>query len=165
MITIMGIDPGAKGAFAILNGDSITAEIMPLLPNGELDVKELIRLISHYSKDVTYAYFEKAQIRQKQMGQFSFIRNFGVIEGILACFGINTIVVPSGTWSKEFDHGVIEKVLAKRKRLIKVARRSIAEKLYPGIDMKRTPACRFSDEGIVDALLIATYGWNKNKNR
>lgn len=159
---ILGIDPGASGAFALLDGESVIVEIMPLDEDGKLDLKELNRLLRAYADQITYAYLEEAQIRMAQGGQLSFIRNFGIIEGMLACLGVKTTVVRAGLWSKEFDHGVTEKVLKKRKKMIKVARRGIAESLYPGIDLLRTPNCKFPDEGIVDALLIATYGWRKH---
>lgn len=159
---ILGIDPGSSGAFALLGKEDLIVEPMPV-KDGYFDVQELNRLLRHYADQVTYCYLEQAQIRSMQAGQFSFARNFGVIEGMLACLGIKYMVVRANEWSAEFDHKVTEKNLKKRKKLIKIARRGIAQSLYPGIDLKRTPNCKFQDEGIVDALLIATWGWRKHQ--
>ncbi len=164
---ICAIDGGAKGAFAFIDGESVIVEPMPQTADGKVDLKELTRLFRHYADQITYCYLEKGGMRPRQSTQstFAFGRNFGILEGMLACLRINYIVVTPQLWSKEFDHKVTEKNVQKRKRMIKVARRAIVAKLYPGIDLKKTSQCKTPDEGIVDALLIATYGWNKHNKK
>jgi hypothetical protein len=161
---VAGIDPGLTGGFALRSEDSIILEPLPVL-DGRLDLAELNRLFRFYADQITHAYLEQSGTRPGQSAQsgFSTARGFGNLEGMLACLGIKYTTVRPQEWSPKYDHGVQEKELSKRYTLIKKARAKIAQELYPGIDMKRTPQCKGPDSGLVDALLIATWGWEKHK--
>jgi hypothetical protein len=162
---VLGIDPGKTGGFAVLDGDSVIVEPMPANDDG-IDLPELNRLLRHYADHVTLCYLEMAGMRPKQSTQstFAFGRNFGIIEGMLSALHIKYKIIRPDTWSKNYEHGVTEKVPAKRKAKIKVARRGIVAKLYPGIDLRKSERSSTPDEGMVDALLIADFGWNQQKH-
>ena len=161
---IVGIDPGLTGGFAIRTVNSIILETLPTL-DGRLDLPELNRLFRHYADQITHAYLELSGTRPGQSAQsgFSTARGFGNLEGMLACLGVAYTAIRPQQWSPSYDHGVTEKKLSKRYALIKKSRARIAQELYPGIDMKRTPQCKNPDSGLVNALLIADFGWQKHK--
>lgn len=158
---ILGIDPGRSGAFAFREKDGITLEIMPTNEHG-IDWDEVFNILSHYRYHITRCYLEQASIRPGQASQATTIRNGAVLEGILISLKIPYSMIRPSDWSVMYDHGVKEKNKEKRKRLIKIARRSIAANLYPDIDLRKSSRSKIADEGIVDAILIADYGFNKH---
>jgi hypothetical protein len=162
MMTVMAIDPGLTGAFAIIDRDSVIVEPMPNNADGKIDLQELKRLFMHYASSITHCYIEMSTMRPGQSAQstFSTGRTFGTLEGMLVCLGIKYTPIQSSVWSKAYDHGVTEKVASKRYPLIKKARRGIVAELYPNIDLRRTKNCKNADSGMVDALLLARYGFN-----
>lgn len=160
--TILGIDPGKEGGFAVLDGDSVIVEPMPLTDDGDLDVPELHRLIAYYAPSVSRCYLEMASMRPNQSGQFLIGRNFGKLEAVLVLAGVKFELVQPQTWSAHYPHGVTETDRAKRYKAIKAARRRIVAGLYPGIDLKKTARSTTDHEGMVDALLIADYGFRIN---
>lgn len=155
---VMGIDPGKQGAFAVLDGDSVIVEPMPLTEDGALDLYEIARLFRYYANELTHAYLELQSIRPMQAGQFQVGRGFGNLEGMLSCLRMSYTVLKPQDWSRFYEHGVNEKNIKKRYPLIKKARREIVARLYPGIDLRKSADCRVAHEGMVDALLIADYG-------
>lgn len=156
-MTILGVDPGLEGGFAILDGDSVIVEPMPVGEEG-LDVQELYRLLSHYAPLVSACYLELQQMRPQQSGQFTIGRNFGKIEALLTVCHIKYQTVRPADWSKHYAHGITEKDPHKRYTAIKQARREIAATLYPGIDLRKSERAKLPHDGLVDALLIADYG-------
>lgn len=86
---------------------------------------------------------------------------FGQLEAILSTLGIRYQTIRSNTWSKTFPHGVEEENASKRYRLIKNARGEIAQRLFPGVDLKLNPTDRKPHDGMVDALLIAEHGYRQ----
>lgn len=85
--------------------------------------------------------------------------HFGELRGILVALGIPYALIQPQTWSEEFAHGVEEKDKLKRYRAIKVARKKIATDLFPGIDLRESDRCKTPHEGMVDALLLAEFGY------
>lgn len=161
-MTILGIDPGLEGGLAILDGDSVILEPMPTTDAG-LDVVELSRLLAHYAPQVTRAYLEMQQLRPQQQGQFTIGRNFGKLEGALIINRVPYQLVRPADWSKQYAHGVTETDHNKRTKAIKDSRRMIAQRLFPGIDLRKTERSTTAHDGLVDSLLIAHYGWNLNR--
>lgn len=162
---VLGIDPGLEGGFAILDGDSVVVEPMPQGKDGKLDVQELARLLAHYAPRVTRCYLERVGSRpgQGSVSTFTFGKGYGILIGLLVALGVRYEEVLPQVWSKHYEHGITEREPNKRQRLIKAARRDIVATLYPGIDLKKTARSTVFHEGMVDALLIADYGWRLNK--
>lgn len=78
---------------------------------------------------------------------FSFGRNFGFILGLLTAFRIPYELVRPQKWKREFS------CTSDKNTSIEVAQR-----LYPGVDLRRTPKCVKPHDGICEALLMACYG-------
>lgn len=158
--SVIGIDPGNEGALAFLDEESVILEPMPLRPDGKPDLVELSRLLAHYAPQATRVYLEVPGIRPRQSPQTTAPqwRTFGRIEGVLAVLRAPVFLIRPEVWSKEYSHGVTEKDKHKRYQAIKKARREIAAKLYPGIDLRKNDKSAVPHGGIVDALLLADYG-------
>lgn len=165
MITILAIDPGKTGASCILDRDSVLLEPLPMTEKGELDLRALIAYLTHYAQDITMAYLEIPGTRPGESPHHSgqSFRSFGRIEGVLAALCIPMTAIYPQQWSKDFPHGVTEKDVKKRYKLIKIVRREIAAKLYPGIDMRATEGSTLPADGMVDAILIARWGMQQQK--
>lgn len=78
---------------------------------------------------------------------FSFGQNFGFILGLLTAFRIPYELVRPQKWKKEFS------CTSDKNTSIEVAQR-----LFPGVDLRRTPQCRKPHDGICEALLMAEWG-------
>lgn len=77
---------------------------------------------------------------------FSFGRNFGFILGLLTAFRIPYELVRPQKWKKEFS------CTSDKNTSIEVAQR-----MFPGVDLRRTPKCQKPHDGIAEALLMASY--------
>lgn len=163
--TICAIDPGNEGAIAVLDGDSVILEPMPQDARGRPDLVELKRLLTHYVPRATRVYLELAGVRPGEAPQRVAVqwRNFGRIEGILTAFGTPVVTIRGDQWGPAYEHGVTETDRKKRYKAIKKARREIASRLYPGIDLRKNAQCEVPHEGLVDALLIADWGMKQTQ--
>jgi hypothetical protein len=159
---ILGVDPGMEGAVCILDDDSVILEVMPT-KDGLIDVVELGHILRPYAPMITKAYLEGASLRPMQQGQFKIGQNFGRIQAVLEYMGIWALTVRPQDWSKDYDHGVVEKDKKKRYGLIKKARARIAQGLFPEINLMATTGSYVPHDGLVDALLIANWGWSIHK--
>lgn len=166
MIWILGIDPGLKGAFTVrdLEGTFFNFYEMPVVGSeiNIVGIRDLIREIIREAKlnDARLkAYVEKVSSRPGNAAQamVKFGTGFGVILGVLVCNDIALVLVPPQTWSKELHQGVDGKLEAKKKSHI------AAQRLFPSVNLKRTPKCKKDDEGYIDSLLLAEFGARKER--
>lgn len=151
---IIGVDPGATGAFAILDTDTRrlvlidmpTAKIKrgPRTVN-QVDAVRLAELLSPHIEDGIRAIIEKVHSMPGQgvASTFSFGRAAGIIEGVLAALGVPFSLVPPATWTKKM-------------RLFggKDGSRLKAQELFPD---QAHLFSRKKDDGRADATLIACY--------
>lgn len=157
---ILGVDPGLQGGIAIREDDSVILEVMPLL-NGTIDVLELGRILQPFACQIQRCYLEASSLRPMQSGQFQIGRGYGRIEAVLDMLKIPTTTIRPQEWSKAYDHGASAKDKHERYKQIKVARKKIAERVYPGINFLATQRSTVSHEGLVDAALIADWGFTQ----
>lgn len=156
-MAILGIDPGLEGGLALVNqGGSAVYEPMPTLAakKGDiLDLPSLTRWLKAHKSSIEIAYLEMVASRPGQSAPsvFKFGRGYGAIEGILTALEIPYQLVPPKQWCK-LMHAGIEAADPKQKSLIAVSR------LFPGIDLRATPRSKKPHDGMVDALLIASFG-------
>lgn len=150
---IIGIDPGAMGAIAVLDNGSIFGIYdMPimLIRRGKTDKKIVdgyaLRTLPITMADVLAAYIEQVGgiPGQSASAAFNFGRSAGIPEGWLKCNGVRVEEVPPGTW----------------KRALKVnggkdGARAMASRLWPD---SAHLFKRVKDDGRAEAALIAEYG-------
>ena len=144
MKTYIGIDPGAKGALALLR-DGETEVV-------SYDPERYIAALGRLKSAESVACVEKvgAMPGQGVTSMFSFGKNAGFIEGILQTYGIPYQLVPPQTWKKEFQ-------LHKSKQ----DSISVCKRLFPNANLLPTEKCRKENDGMAEALLMAEYARRK----
>ena len=145
MKVAIGCDPGKSGALAILY-ESGVAWAVPF------DEAEYIKAIETVKDFQCIACVEKvgAMPGQGVTSMFSFGKNAGFIEGVLQSFGIPYQLVPPQTWKKEFQLNS-----SKQKSI------DVCKKLFPNVNLFRTPKCRTESDGLAEAVLMAEYAKRK----
>lgn len=156
MKVLIGIDPGLRGAIAVLAGrDLVHVADMPVVPvswagktRNEVSpalLYSLLASIQHEHGKATMAVVERVSA-SPQMGRtsaFRFGEGYGAVNAVLACAGISAETVVPGKWKKAL--GLTS---------VKDASRGLA--------MKRWPDCaemfeRKKDDGRAEAALLAEY--------
>lgn len=137
-----GFDPGKDGAAAFLwNGE---LHVVPF------DKDEYIRTVLDFKHKgfKVYAVVEHvgAMPGQGVTSCFSFGESFGWLQGMLDALGVSYELVRPAKWKKEFS------CTSDKNTSIEVAKR-----LFPGVNLKRTPRCTKDHDGLAEALLLATY--------
>lgn len=153
MKVFIGIDPGKDGAMAILG----YRETPILIPFDETEYANQLRRLDPFGPraGVTttdpltpFCVIEhvNAMPGQGVTSCFSFGQNFGFILGLLTAFRIPYELVRPQKWKKEFS------CTSDKNTSIEVAKR-----LFPGVDLRRTPKCTKPHDGIAEALLMAEF--------
>lgn len=144
-MVIIGVDPGKKGGFAVIKGNSVQVFAW----DDNAFVEELRRTVSDSFDDGIVAYVEKvgAMPGQGVVSMFHFGHSAGFIEGVLAAFNIETVLVSPQKWKKSFDLGS-----DKQKSIEK------CQELYPKLSLLPTSRCKKPSDGMAEAILIAEYG-------
>ena len=134
--TIVGIDPGATGAIAMIQ-PMVEVWDMPATPH------DLATLMRTFDANTTRVYVEKQWARPTDGKTFAFTlgQGYGEIIGVLATLGVAFNLVAPTTWKRVL--GVTEKADSRRK----------AQELYPTASLARV-----KDHGRAEALLIAEWG-------
>jgi crossover junction endodeoxyribonuclease RuvC len=143
-----GIDPGRDGALAILG----YRDTPILIPFSETEYANQLRRLTLVTRnDVGGSVFCVVEHVNAMPGQgvtscFSFGQNFGFILGLLTAFCHPYELVRPQKWKKVFS------CTSDKNTSIEVAQR-----LFPGVDLRRTPKCLKPHNGICEALLMAEY--------
>lgn len=149
MISV-GIDPGAKGAFAVLeDGDPV---LVKPWDRGDFIGAMLGLKLETGGGKVLRICVEKvgAMHGQGVTSMFTFGKSAGFIEGVLEALGLSYQLVPPLVWKKEFS-------LSKDKQQsIEVCRR-----LFPSADLLPTDRSKKPSDGMAEALLMAEYARRK----
>lgn len=144
---VMGVDPGATGAWALVNDGWATVHDCPMF-GGILSESGRI-LLRRAQPGLVCAYVEYAASRPGQGGRsiFSFGVNYGAWLGVLSYEGVRVEIVTPGVWKKYYG-------------LTRDKDESLAKALevFPAMAKELT---RKKDHGRAEALLIAEYGRRK----
>lgn len=162
----VGIDNGLSGAVAFLFDDGVELFKMPLLEVGKKTLIDDLMLrqtilaatFGPPAKPV-HVTFEQGQL-QPAFGckvNFSQGYSFGVIATVMrqnnwACTALNP-----KDWMKEMHLGVRKAGMDTKSASLEACRR-----LYPTVSLLPTPRCTKPDDGMAEALLMAT--WAKRHN-
>ena len=171
MTTIIGIDPGLKGAIAFLDGarDEVWIEPTPTLSAKEYDEGRMWGLIHERSSHWDIAYIEQVQAFPTQ-GRSSAVKS-GIGQGlwrmVLTSMDIPYTIVSPRKWQRVMFAGIPKQYkpqrgvpLTKCRPILATKLMSIiaAKRLFPGVSLRRTDKCKKDDHNMADALLIAAYG-------
>jgi len=146
----VGVDPGKSGSMAVLYIAGDGYHVLVLRPFGEAEFLAELRNVERLAKSgvVVKAVVEHVggMPGQSAPASFNFGDNFGFTRGLLTALGIPYELVRPQKWKKEFS------CTSDKNTAIDVAKR-----LFPGVDLKRTPRCQKDDDGHAEALLMAEY--------
>lgn len=140
-MTFIGIDPGKKGAIAIIYEDG-AAEVAPM------DAAHYRTILACVDEHTTVCALERVSARPGQgvVSMFSFGESYGYLQGLLDAYQIPYELVTPQRWKKAFE------VTGDKNSSIAVAKR-----LFPGVSLLRTVNSRKDDDGMAEALLLAEY--------
>ncbi len=142
-MTIIGIDPGATGALAILDGLGLDVVDMPMLA-GHVHAHALAaQLIAWGPVDRVCVEHQQAYPRQGISSAFKTGEGFGIIVGVLAVLERPVVFVTASQWTKFHRVGADKDVHRRR-----------ACELWPA---SADYFSRKKDDGRADAALIAAW--------
>ena len=135
----IGIDPGKKGALAIIDGENVS--VIPF------DEDAYIQELHIASKLPCVCCLERvgAMPGQGVTSMFNFGDNFGFLRGVLRSYRIPFELVTPQKWKKEFG------VSGKNESV------TVCKRLFPGVSLLATEKCRKDSDGMAEALLMAEY--------
>lgn len=141
-IAFCGIDPGQSGALAIIYDGGVTVQ-----PYDESEYVLLLRTFKESGYRIhTVLEHVGAMPKQGVSSTFKFGMNFGIVQGMLIALGIPFELVRPQKWKKEFS------CTSDKNTSI-----SVAQRMFPDVDLKRTARCLKPHDGICEALLMAEY--------
>lgn len=162
----LGIDPGKSGAVAVLNaaGMELNAQRVPILvsPAGrdEYDVEGICFMLRELNcaptaiPRIAMVTIEKQQPMPLAKGGTIANYNRGVASGwawMLTALGIPYQLVAPQRWQKVMLADIPGSDTKQRSILA-------AQRLFPGVNLRRTERSRKLSDGLSDALLLAEYG-------
>lgn len=149
-MTVLGVDPGAKGAFAFVDertGALVDVLDMPTITaDGKTRVTaQAIALLIAANKP-THAYVEKVGARPGQgvSSMFAFGQAVGAVDGVLAALGIPVTYVTPAQWKRELQ--VTKDKGSSRRRAMQLA------------PQRAGLFTRVKDDGRAEAYLLAVHG-------
>lgn len=138
----IGIDPGKKGALAVIDTEAPAPFAVPFSESGYLDVLR----DTDPGKSIVALEKVAAMPGQGVTSMFNFGCGFGWIQGILEALHFPYELVPPQRWKKAFG------VTSDKHTSIRAAQR-----LFPGVSLLASPRCRIENDGMAEALLLAEY--------
>lgn len=156
MTLYLGIDPGAAGAIASLDGDGrlVTVADMPTVPvkvgkteRRRVSASLLRDLLAADADAVTMVVVERVggMTGQSASASFTFGYGAGMVEGVIAALRLPLVMVTPQAWKR--SAGIASD---------KGAAREAAMRLWPG---QAGLFARVKDDGRAEAALIARHGW------
>lgn len=142
----IGIDPGKSGAVAIMHGEKVTIEDMPLDEDGHIDTEVLCDVIGmHVVPDKSFCVLERAWARPLEgvKSAFALGETYGLTKAVLDILKIETLCISPSVWKKFFDITSDKEVS-----------RSLAQQLFP---TQHHMLARKKDHNRAEALLLCEY--------
>lgn len=163
--TIIAIDPGEKGFITILKDGEYD-----FIAIADHDREQIAAIINLYYDPFqqTVAVMEEvhAVYGSSAKSTFSFGEIFGFLKGVLITSGIPYHLVQPKSWQSEIwiNEDKVWRYKHDGKKMVDTKNTSIAaaRRLFPTIDLRRTPKCKSPDDNKVDSLLICEYARRKN---
>jgi len=145
----IGIDPGAKGAMAILLPGRETPDIAPF---DKGDYIQRLGTIRWDSSEMCICCIEQVHALPKQgvTSTWNFGVSYGWLLGILDALSIPYQPITPQKWKREFG------LTSDKAQSVEVCKR-----LFPGINLLRTERSRKEDDNMAEAALLALYAKRK----
>ena len=161
---ILGIDPGLTGGICAVDRDRRVLILEPMPETAKVvdsqDLARLLRRADELPMQPPDVFLEQVSARpgQGSVSTFKFGRVYGAVEGVVGALGFPLHLVRPQAWQKVSHAGTPGNADPKERSVL------AASRLYPSVDLVRgttTTRERASQPhlGLVDALLIAHFGW------
>lgn len=144
----VGIDPGARGAMALIDEEDNSAMVIPFEQDQYIETLWAIKC-----EDTPCVCCIEAVHSISGQGiasSFRFGETYGWLIGMLDAIGIPYQPITPQKWKKEFG------LTSDKAQSVEVCKR-----LFPGVNLKRTERSRKDDDGLAEALLMACYAKRK----
>lgn len=150
---VLGVDPGAHGAFALYDTDlnAVTAADMPTMPvrvgklvRYQISEAQIALIIRDWAPDNAWMERTHAMPKQGVTSSFSFGLSCGLVRGVLAMAGVPLVLVTPNQWKRYFRLGSD-----------KNEARLIAARQFPE---SAAAFSRVKDDGRAEAALLALFG-------
>lgn len=171
--TYIGIDPGLKGGVAIISPDgNINLFPTPLIAKEEIDVLSLSKMLFQYRD--CHVVIEKVHsiFGVSAAANFSFGFGCGALYAMLKILEVPFTEVSPVTWQKEMWQGVSPVMIPTDKKTkdgevkykvnTKATSLLAVKRLFPTVNLLASNRCTTPHDGMVDALLLASFGKRKN---
>jgi len=158
--TSIGIDPGKEGFITVMRREDIKFYPVPKVGD-RFDEQGLAKLVLEILEtcDMRYTIVTIEDVHAIHGASAQGTFNFGaVVYALRMAFimaGLPLHPVAPKKWQKEMYEGV--KAHPDKKVMSVLA----AQRLFPDLDLRRTPQCKKPDDNLTDSLLIAEYGRRK----
>lgn len=148
-VAFVGVDPGQSGALAIIYDGGVIVQTYD-----EREYALLLRTFKNSGYD-THTVVEHVGAMPKQgvSSTFKFGVNFGIVQGMMYALDIPFELVRPQKWKKEFS------CTSDKNTSI-----AVAQRMFPNVNLKRTPRCTKPHDGVCEALLMAEYARRKCGN-
>lgn len=178
--SFIGIDVGKQGGIVIINDDnSVQTFKTPLVAN-EIDLNELINILSGVKSDIKIVGIENVAniFGASSKSNFQFGRALGLVEGLITGVGLPFVKVHAKVWQKLAFEGIpvvyksggktkVNKKTGSVEEVKKVDTKAMAllsaKRLYPSVNLLASTRSKVPHDGIVDSLMIAHYLKATNK--
>lgn len=168
----IGIDPGAKGYVSVITETGKFVEAFPLLE----DIKNMDAVVMSTNLSKLWKYEDNCHViiedihaifESSAKGTFEFGRVAGMLEGIIATFGLPYTKVQPKTWQKVLFQGItpVKRNSSSEKTQVLDTKKmsfTASHRIFPTVDLRRTKRCKNEDDNFSDSLLMAEYGRRLN---
>lgn len=146
MSIYIGIDPGKKGAMAIIGHSNTTGEtyMCKIIP---YDPQEYIKALKQYNGATVCIEQVHSISKQGIASSFTFGVMYGWMLGMLDTIGVSYQAVSPQKWKKDF--GLLRSDKSKSVE--------VCHHLLPNANLYRTERCKKPDDGMAEAALLALY--------
>ena len=149
-MTFIGIDPGAKGALAVVQKGDVAKMLIGVYPFSLESYRTVLADLKKSGEDLLAAVEDvHAMPKQGVTSMFNFGVGFGFIQGVLSAFGIPFELVRPQKWKKEFSISDKNESIA------------VCQRLFPDMSLLPSERCRVPSDGMAEALLMAEYARRK----
>ena len=150
MQIFIGVDPGKKGAYAIMSvadGENVYMEVKPWDDQRFADDMRYIAVKNSQDRVLCTVEDVHSLPHEGVKSAHSFGKSCGYIEGVLRALQIPYQTVIPQKWKKEWS------LTNDKKQSIETCK-----KLYPSLSLRASERCRTDSDDLAEAALIATWG-------
>ena len=150
---IIGIDPGKKGAVAIID-QAVTVHRTPMIGK-DYDERGMFEMLR--DSKASFAVIETVWIRPGE-GRSSGVTmgmGYGLWRGMLVALEIPYEIVSPQSWKRRMVTGLAKGTSDKAKKDASIL---AAKRLFPGVRLRHSDKCTVDNDNFAEALLIAEFG-------